>query len=169
VEDKISVLARKFDGSIHRQWKAKLINQDSTLIILYGVFDLDVKHPSLGFIRKGTHSIEYYWKENWYNVFIFFEPNGELRNYYCNINIPPNFDGEILSFIDLDLDIMISNNFNITVLDEDEFESNAKKYNYPNEIKQKAKKTLTELLALIKRREFPFDIQTRKYHVNAYY
>ena len=169
MEDNISVRACKFDGSIHRKWNTKLINQDSSLIVLYGVFDFEIEHSALGFIKKDTRSIEYYWKESWYSVFVFFEPNGKFRNYYCNINIPPEFDGDTLTFIDLDLDVMVSEDFNVTILDTDEFEANAKKYNYPDEIKLKAKQTLTELLSLIETREFPFDIQTQKNYVNADY
>ena len=61
-----------------------------------GVFDLEVEHPDLGIIRRGTVSYEYYWLDQWYNVFRFENPDGPLRNYYCNVNMPPVFANNVL-------------------------------------------------------------------------
>jgi hypothetical protein len=158
VEDKITIRACKFDGSIHRTWKAELIKHDPPLIVLDGVFDFEINHPSLGYIKKGTRSIEYHWSDRWYNVFCFFEPDGAFRNYYCNINIPPEFDGDVLSFIDLDLDILVSDDWTYKILDREEFETNSEKFNYPNNLKMRIEEAMTELLSLIQNREFPFDI-----------
>ena len=102
-ERSIIVRAFKYDGSEHRRWRARLRRADASLIELDARFEEEIRHALLGTIRPGTISIEYYWPDRWYNVFRFLEPGGEMRNYYCNVNVPPVFDSSGLSFIDLDM------------------------------------------------------------------
>ena len=59
----VTINSRKFDHSLHRSWKAGLIDRDADLLVFEGVFEIDVDHPNLGFIRSGTRSVEYYWLE----------------------------------------------------------------------------------------------------------
>src|SRR5215212_3133847 len=92
----ITINSRKFDGRIHRSWKAALLEENAELYSLVGEFDEEVRHSKLGVIGRGTTSYEFYWKNEWYNVFRFHEPDGELRNFYCNINRPPQLAGDVL-------------------------------------------------------------------------
>ena len=153
----VIVQARKFDGRLHRQWVARLVAQMDTLVILDGVFVEEVEHPLLGLIERGTLSTEYYWTDRWYSIFRFREPTGTLRNYYCNINQPARFDGQVLSFIDLDIDVLVAPDFSYRVLDEDEFARHAEVFNYPKELRAEVNRALAELLTLIERRAFPFN------------
>jgi len=125
--------------------------------VLDAKFDHEIKHSVLGTIHQGTLSIEYYWLDRWYNVFRFIEPDGKLRNFYCNVNLPPSFDGQTLSYVDLDIDILVEPNFSYTVLDLDEFEQNATVYRYPDETKLKARAAVDELARSIETRAFPFN------------
>src|SRR5437773_623966 len=103
-EREITVISRNYDLSIRRKWKGRLIRHSLPLIELVGEFDRDVAHPELGIISRGTLSYEYYWLDRWYNVFRFDKPCGELRSYYCNINMPPKFEGDVIDYVDLDID-----------------------------------------------------------------
>ena len=124
---------------------------------MIGTFDGEVEHPELGVIEAGTVSREYFWLERWYSVFRFEESNGDLRNYYCNINLPPEFDGDKLDYVDLDIDIVVWPDGRVVTLDEDEFEENAAKLGYPPDIRQNTFNALDELRALIGKRGFPFN------------
>ncbi len=127
------------------------------MLVLEGKFDADIEHDLLGTIVSGTQSLEYYWLDRWYNVFRFSRPNGELRNYYCNVNVPPSFDGKILSYVDLDLDILVAPDFSFQILDAQDFERNAEVYGYDDEIRANAQRALDELVAMIDKRSFPFN------------
>ncbi|HXL81851.1 MAG TPA: DUF402 domain-containing protein [Pyrinomonadaceae bacterium] len=127
------------------------------MLVLDGKFDADIEHDLLGTIVSGTQSLEYYWLDRWYNVFRFSRPNGELRNYYCNVNVPPSFDGKILSYVDLDLDILVAPDFSFQILDAQDFERNAEVYGYDDEIRANAQRALDELVAMIDKRSFPFN------------
>jgi uncharacterized protein len=155
----ITVRACKFDGREHRRWEARVLRQVDSLLVLDGKFETEIRHDLLGTIAAGTVSIEYYWLDRWYNVFRFMEPGGALRNYYCNVNIPPTYDGRVLSFVDLDMDILVAPDLSYQVVDEDEFAVNALRYDYPVEVQGRAYQSLAELKALIETRQFPFNYQ----------
>lgn len=129
----------------------------NSLLVLDAEFDEHIEHESLGTIPVGTISTEYYWRDRWYNVFRFAGPDRKLKKFYCNINMPPHFDGETLSYIDLDIDVLVEPDWSFSILDIDDFESNAKLYNYPIEIQQRARQAVVELMALIEKRAFPFN------------
>lgn len=152
----IIVSACKFDGREHRRWAARLMRFDDDLLILDAEFAEEIKHQLLGTLERGTISIEYYWLNRWYNIFRFLHPDGKLRNFYCNVNLPPTFDGEMLRYIDLDMDILVAPDLSYQIVDEDEFALNAALYNYPPNIKNRAYQALEELVALIEKRVFPF-------------
>src|SRR4051812_5839930 len=129
-DELITVISRKFDGTISRSWKCRFIEQQETLLTFVGEFDIDVEHAELGFIRRGTISYEYYWLDRWYNVFRFHEPNQQLRYYYCNINMPLRFEGGTLDYVDLDIDVLVSADLSYRILDLDDYEENARTFGY---------------------------------------
>ena len=153
----ITVRAYKQDGSEHRTWKAQIVQQQGSLLVLNAEFAEEVQHNLLGTIPSGTLSVEYYWLDRWYNIFRFHKPDGSIRNYYCNVNTPPEFDGRDLKYVDLDIDILVGDDFSYSVLDLEEFESNAVRYGYTPEVRTKAHQALDELRTLIERRGFPFN------------
>ena len=153
----VRVCALKFDGRLHREWQARLSAQVDSLICVEGVFEEEIRHPQLGVIAPGTLSTEYYWTDRWYSIFRFREPAGELRNYYCNINLPAEFDGSVLSFVDLDIDVLVAPDFSRRILDEEEFASNAARYRYPAHVRETVPRALAELNRIIERRDYPFD------------
>ena len=154
---RIEVRAYKYDGLLHRTWPAELLRQEGSLIVLDAQFADEVIHDLLGTIASGTHSLEYYWLDRWYNVFRFAEPDGTLRNYYCNVNVPPTFDGETLSYVDLDLDILVEPDLSYRILDVEDFERNTEDYGYSVEVRANARRAVAELVSMIETRAFPFD------------
>jgi protein associated with RNAse G/E len=155
---RVEVRACKYDGLLHRTWPAELVRREGSLIVLDAKFPDEVIHDSLGTIAAGTQSLEYYWLDRWYNIFRFAEPNGDLRNFYCNVNVPPTFDGQTLTYVDLDLDILVREDSSYSLLDLEEFEANAVRYSYPAKVQASAQDAVNELLKMIRTRAFPFNI-----------
>jgi uncharacterized protein len=149
----VAVRTYKYDGREHRRWEAQILEHHDQLLVLDAKFSEEINHPLLGVIEHGTVSIEYYW----YNIFRFLKPNGELRCFYCNVNVPPIFSKGTLSYIDLDIDILVEADLTYTVLDEDEFAANALRFNYPSEIQRQTYQALEELIQLIKLGSYPFN------------
>lgn len=153
----IVVRVLKYDGAEHRQWPARVAEQSGSLIVLDAVFDEEIEHSLLGTIASGTISTEYYWLDRWYNVFRFGARDGGLRNFYCNVSMPPSFDGRVLSYVDLDIDVLVRPDFTSEVLDLEDFEENARRYGYAPEVQEHARRAVAELIGLIEARSFPFD------------
>ena len=156
IQRAITVRTYKYDGSEHRRWRAQVSRQEDSLLVLDAKFEEEIRHPLLGTVARETRSLEYYWLDRWYNVFRFVEPTGELRNFYCNVNVPPVLQNDVLSYIDLDMDVLVAPDFSYSVLDEDEFAANAARFNYPREVLDKSQSALKELISLIEERAFPF-------------
>lgn len=155
--NEITVVVFKHDGSEYRRWRGRLVEQDVPLLVLHAEFEVDVSHPLLGEIKRGTRLIEYYWLDRWYNVFRFLEDNGGTRLYYCNVNKPPAFDGQTLSYIDLDIDLIVRPDYSYEVQDLEEFELNSAKYGYSDEEKANASSAVNGLIDMIHARQFPFE------------
>lgn len=154
----------KYGGKLHYEWEASLVEHTETYILLYGKPGRKLIHHSKGKIFEyDTHSIEFYPKNQWFTANIDIHKNGETE-YYCNICIPAKFDKGIISFTDLDIDIVRNKTGQWSIVDEDEFEINSKELGYPTEIIVKAKEALSELLLLIKDNRFPFDGFLEKYN-----
>ena len=94
----------------------------------------------LGEIPRGTRTAEYYWFNRWYNIFRFLENDGSTRLWYCNINTPPILENGVLSYIDLDIDVLVQPDFTYQVLDIDEFEQNAKVFGYADEVRREVQR-----------------------------
>lgn len=151
----ITIKARKYDGSLRRQWTAGVVSRTDDLIIAVGRFEFDVEHGDLGLIKKGTVSFEHFWRDRWYNIFRFHEPDGSLRNYYCNVAMPCTIVGDNLDFVDLDIDVVVWPSGKVDVLDRDDFVENIKKYDYPEDVVTAAEQSLAEILALIEAGQLP--------------
>src|SRR3954454_1786783 len=158
----LNVESRKFDGSVHRRWEASVSLLDQTQVILEGAFSEEVRHSLLGTIEKGTVSREYYWWNRAYSIFEFRRLDGTLRNYYCNLNLPPIIEGNTLSFVDLDVDVIVHQDGSYEVVDLDEFETNKIRLGYTAEIERTVKSGLAELLRMIESAEFPFGFPKAK-------
>jgi protein associated with RNAse G/E len=156
--EEVIVQSRKHDGHINRSWPARFTRSVGTLIVLDGIFEQEVRHTLIGTIEAGTLSTEYYWTDRWYSVFRFQTPAGRLLKFYCNINTPPSLTGGALSFIDLDVDILVNSDYTYTVLDEEEFERHAELYDYPTLYRTRVGEALEELVGLIEAQEFPFSL-----------
>lgn len=151
----VTINSRNFDGTIRRSWNCALLEANAGSLVFVGVFEIDVSHPDLGEISRGTISYEYYWLDRWYNVFCFLEPDGRFRNYYCNINMPPAFTGGVLDYVDLDIDVVVWPDGNFQILDEAEYEQHATRYSYPAFVKNNAASALAEVLDLIRSHQLP--------------
>lgn len=154
--DQVTVRVLKYDSTEYRRWSGRLVRKETSLIVLDAEFDVDVSHHLLGKIQRGTKTIEYYWLDRWYNVFRFLKDDGGTRLYYCNVNTPPVLEDNVLTYIDLDIDILVQPDFSYQVLDLAEFERNAKHYGYSKAVRTRAPAVVDEVVSMIETRQFPF-------------
>lgn len=159
IKNTVTINSRKFDGSIYRTWHCDLKEETKDYWLFYGEFENEISHPSLGIIRPKTKSYEYYFKDKWFNIFRFHEPEGGLKFYYCNLNLPPVFKNDVLDYIDLDFDLLVQKDLSFELLDEDEFHENSIKFNYPPDLVNQVTLNIVKLINLIQTEQFPFDFK----------
>jgi len=152
----ITVRVLKYDGTEYRRWDATMARREAGMVVLDAEFADEVQHELLGRIPRGTRTIEYYWLDRWYNVFHFLKGDGSTKLFYCNVNMPPTIASGFLTYIDLDIDILVQPDGSYQVLDLDEFATNAARYDYSEQVKTQAHAAVDDLISRIKARQFPF-------------
>jgi protein associated with RNAse G/E len=153
----IVVRSCKHDGRVSRMWPARIARLEDSLIVLEAFFAEEIRHALIGTIEAGTLSTEYFWTDRWYSIFRFQTPDGKLLKFYCNVNTPPTLESGALTFVDLDVDVLVQPDYSFEVLDEDEFERHAELYQYPAVYRSNVQEALDELRHLIENRQFPFN------------
>jgi uncharacterized protein len=99
--------------------------------------------------------VSFFLPGKWYNIVALLEEEG-IR-YYCNVASPFYQSGNVLTYIDYDLDVIMNQRGDIHILDEDEYNKHRKLYHYSQAVEEKVKLGLGELLELVKQRQDPFD------------
>lgn len=153
----IVVRSCKHDGRVYRSWPARLARLEGPLIVLDAYFAEEIQHKLIGNIEAGTLSTEFFWTDRWYSIYRFQAPGGGHLRFYCNLNTPPTFESCVLTFVDLDVDVLVRPDYTYEVLDLDEFERHSSIYAYPDEYRLRVLEALQELRHLIEHRQFPFD------------
>jgi uncharacterized protein len=104
------------------RYEARLLEHKNGCIVLEAIFDREDTNLHGMLLTKGDRFIETYYTHRWYNIFeIHAKEDNRLRGWYCNIGRPAEFDGQVLSYIDLALDLLVFPDGRQVILDEDEF------------------------------------------------
>ena len=77
--------------------------------------------------------------------------------YYCNLASPFVIEDKTIKYIDYDLDLRVFPDGAFKVLDRGEYNYHKKKMNYPNSIDKIVRDDLTNLIDLVRKKEFPFN------------
>lgn len=160
----VTVRALKYNGAEYRRWACQFAATVAGGVRLEAVFSplVEGRTPFFG----GDRAVEFFYTDRGYNVIAGYAPDGALRACYCNIATPARLavappgagaaSAEV-SFIDLDLDVLVGPDGACVVADEDEFAANARRYGYPPAVRDGARAAVTALLAAVRERRPPFD------------
>ncbi|WP_414043200.1 DUF402 domain-containing protein [Macrococcus sp. EM39E] len=153
----IKVEIYKYDDKIHYSWESELIEETEEYIVLKSEPPRTLNH----FTRNKTFvydnaSIEYISKTEGFTINIDIYDDGRIE-YYCNICAIPKKEDNIIKIIDLDIDMIIDGDGKHYFVDEDEFEANKSKYDYPLEVINNIETLKYKLDNLYTERIFPFD------------
>ncbi|SEB49179.1 DUF402 domain-containing protein [Paenibacillus sp. GP183] len=156
MDDEITIQVLKFGDHLHYEWTTKLLEKTETHIFVLGEYGRKLNHHTKQKIfTVDNWTIEFFSFDLWFTVSADVV-DGKIKQYYCNINEPAKIKGNTVSFVDLDLDL-IQRNGDWKVVDEDEFEINSVRFNYPEELIRRSRKELNNLQDRVKNNKFPFD------------
>lgn len=148
----------KYPDISHYEWEGELLEATEDYVLVLCKPNRVLKHytKNAEFVLENT-AVEYFSLKEGFTVSMSIEDN-RIVQYYCNICMPCTFDGDVLSFVDLDLDYVKRRGKGFEVVDEDEFLENQLKYQYPKELISFAVNTLDELKQKVKNKISPFDL-----------
>ena len=134
------------------KYEGDLIARDENSITLEALFDrADLPFQDVVF-KAGDRFVEYYYSDRWYNIFAIHDrDDGKVKGWYCNVGMPAVIEDDVVSYIDLALDLWVSVDGKQTVLDEDEFA----KLELDDELSNNALNGLRELKTLFKNNRPP--------------
>lgn len=150
----INVQAYKHDGLLHRQWSpAYLLKETDDFWALCSRASLVTESDGRRWMTK-EHAVFILFKKKWLNVICMMKEEG--ITYYVNIASPTIMDKGFLKYIDYDLDVKLFPDGMIKELDEQEFERHVLTYGYSKELTGAIRKSMREVLQMMKERSFPF-------------
>jgi len=113
----VTEVKRRIDGS-ERTYPCEAAEiADDHAVLLYRITGAgrvaDVALP------PGTLTVAYYWTGRPYNVYHWIAPSGETLAYYFNLSGPVRLGRDRLEWEDLEVDVLVTPDGRVQVLDED--------------------------------------------------
>ncbi|SDT02947.1 hypothetical protein SAMN05444162_2891 [Paenibacillaceae bacterium GAS479] len=155
----------KHDGHLHRQWQRNWLMPQSMLLPQHAEENMLVLINNQTPITEADGSIwvsrvpavSFFIPTKWFNVVAMIEDYG-IR-YYCNLASPPYLAGNVLTYIDYDLDVIRTTGGELAVVDRDEYERHKQEYRYPPVVDSKVNQGLREVTQRIRSGKSPFEDQ----------
>ena len=104
--------------------------------------------------RTKETAILFFYRHSWFNIIGQLKKHGLF--FYCNIASPFLIEGNIIKYIDYDLDLRVFPDGGFRVLDRNEYNYHKKIMNYSDELDNILKSELSRLIDIKKRGDFPF-------------
>ena len=151
----IAITSLKHDLKLHRRWKENIVLFADDHVIIGGNDQTIVEEANRGVWRTTEPAIFYFDRRFWFNIILLKSENNFY--YYCNLSSPFTYKDKTLNYIDYDIDVIVQSDFSYQIIDQDEFEENRVKYNYPKHISRSIMKGTAELEDWIRGRKDPFN------------
>ena len=141
---KITILKLNLKQQVTWRYKGNILAENDIKIVLQAFFNRE-NIPFHGILlKKGDRFVETFFFDRWFNIFEIHDRDSDQRKgWYCNIGFPAKKEGQVLSYIDLALDLLVYPDGKQLVLDEDEFDE----LSLTPDVKNQALKALEELKA----------------------
>ena len=155
------VESRNYDAVLRGSWQAYRLNENIQL------GDESAIEPTMDAIRvwlpKGTlmhwatgmrplryNCLQFFWPQRWYMLSAFYNERS-LMHTYASIIQPAHLHLDGVSYIDLDLSVLIKPDLSYEILTRAEFEQAAELFDYSEETRIRALATLRTLTSSIQR------------------
>lgn len=153
-ENSIQIHSFKHDKNIHRIWETVYVVEENDDYIVAANNRTRVIESDGKFWTTKEPAICYFFKKYWFNVIGMLKQDG--IHYYCNLASPSLLDDEAIKYVDYDLDVKVTPDWNIKLLDQKEYEKHSSMMNYPDEVKEIVEGHVDLLIDMIKRKVEPF-------------
>ena len=148
------IVAFKHNGKVHRTWyQTYLIEETDDYVAVGSTHSFVIESDG-----RRWHAIEpavsIFMKKKWFNVVCMIKTTG--INYYVNLASPSIIEGNVIKYIDYDLDFKVDNEYQVKTLDEYEYKKHKKLLNYSDDLDEVINYNFAKVRKLIENKEFPF-------------
>ena len=152
----IRIESTKYDGSAHYRFDATLLSQEGPLLTAV-VEAGTVMDGYRGDVEVRTAFTALFWTDRHYNAYQNFQPVGARSIVvYANVGTPARLEGDVIRWVDLDLDVFVDAAGAVTLDDVDEFEQHRERFAYPERLVAEILAARDELLRLARAGDYPF-------------
>lgn len=165
----VRVRKLKYDGTVRREFTGDLVEarQDGWLVVYHDA----ARHESFKDGRRVTQLPAEAGNGTWAAPHLFyllsereplavafaFDALGELVAMHADAALPATVSGREMSFVDLDLDLVIETDYSFSARDFETFERNATTMGYDDTARTSAHEGLALARRLVLERAYPFD------------
>ena len=152
----VSITVIKNDHTGREVWRyaGRVLARGATWVTLEAHFNRSDVETGYHTFRQGDRFVEWFYSDRWYNVFAMHDVDDDrLKGWYCNITRPAELLPDVIRADDLALDVFVSPQGDVTVLDRDEFAA----LPLDDATRAGAERGLAALQARIAARRPPFD------------
>jgi len=150
-----SITVRKLDhaGRQVTAYPAQVLRREDHAIVLRTTWSRPPLDLGYVVLEAGSRWTEYFYGDQWYNIFEICASDGRLLGWYCNVTRPACIDACEVVAEDLALDLWVAPDGQMRVLDEDEFAA------LPLTTKERkaAQSAMAKLRAMVVQKAPPFD------------
>lgn len=154
-DEPVRVVYRKYDGSLHWHLTMYRLGEDEHGVWLGGPPDSVLRRGHELEIVFAEPFVQLFPRDAWYTAVLNGEPNKVA--WYCDIATVPTWPGDdLVTMVDLDLDVVRRRDGVTYVDDEDEFAEHQVRYGYPADVVDNAERTCRDLYAAVAAGREPF-------------
>lgn len=163
IGDKFDIHCYKHNGRLHKVWDEAIYIGEENDYIIFANEDALVTTDEGKSWKTKEPAIMFFSKSNWFNIIGQLKKNGIY--YYCNLASPYVIEDKTIKYIDYDLDLRVFNDGAFKILDRSEYKYHKKIMNYSDDLDIVIRKELTNLINIVRKKEYPFNRET----INKYY
>lgn len=138
----IDVDFRKYPDRLHWQFRTRYLDEDEHGVWLGGTPGWEARRGTEPPVPFGHAFVKVVPRERWWTA--LWNATGGIA-VYVDIITPPRWDGDRVTMVDLDLDVIQSRDGSLRIDDEDEFEEHQITLGYPPRLVAGARATTAEV------------------------
>lgn len=166
VGDKLTIHCYKHNGKIDRiSGEAIVLDENDEYLVCANNKVKLIENDGRSHRTKEI-AILFFYKKEWYNILAQLKKYGLF--YYCNIASPYIIDGNIIKYIDYDLDLRIFPDGTFKVLDKNEYRYHKITMRYSEEIDIIVQDSLNKLIENKSINAFPFKKEVIEHYYKIY-
>ena len=152
---KITVHSVKHDQSMHNHFEPHLLDEGEWGWLTYLGINERVESYRGTYLTR-HHNFRYHFRDQWWDAILVFDDQRRWLEWYCNVVTPPTLTNGVLTFCDLDLDVIWHRDKGLLIADADEFELHAVQMAYPQDLIQRAWDTAHTVRQMVVNHEWRF-------------